>query len=107
MAGPLNSERRAVPRTHGREHIGTSQARLRPGRHAAIVNLSSGGALIETEWRLLPGSRVELQMGEFSSLQVVGRVLRCHVAALTRERVRYRGAVAFEKPLPIGEVATR
>jgi hypothetical protein len=83
------------------------RARLRPGRMAHIVDLSSGGALIETDWRLLPGMRVELQLGEPIPLfRVTGRILRCHVALLDRERIRYRGALVFEEQLPFGEVAT-
>jgi hypothetical protein len=74
---------------------------------AHIVDLSSGGALIETDWRLLPGVRVELQLGEPVPLfRVAGRILRCHVALLDRERIRYRGALMFEEQLPFGEVAT-
>lgn len=81
---------------------------MRPGRMAHIVDLSSGGALIETDWRLLPGMRVELQLGEpVAVFRVAGRILRCHVARLDRERIRYRGALMFEEQLPFGEVPTR
>ena len=107
MAGPLNHERRASRRGPPAEHAGTDRARLRPGRAALVLNLSPGGALIETEYRLAPGARVELQIGEARQLfEVFGHVLRCHVTSLTRERVWYRGAIAFEKLLPIGEVTT-
>jgi hypothetical protein len=40
-----------------------AHGRLRPGRPAQIVDVSPGGALIETEWRMLPGMHVELQLG--------------------------------------------
>jgi hypothetical protein len=87
---------------------GMERARLRPGRTAYILDLSSGGALIETDWRLLPGTRVEMQVGDPVPLfRVAGRILRCHVALVDRERIRYRGAMKFEKPLPFGEVPTR
>ncbi len=83
------------------------RARLRPGRTAHIIDLSAGGALIETDWRLLPGMRVEMQVGEPVPLfRVAGRILRCHVALLDRERIRYRGALMFDEQLPFGEVAT-
>jgi hypothetical protein len=83
------------------------RARLRPGRTAIIVDLSSGGALIETDWRLLPGMRVEVQVGEPVPLfRVAGRILRCHVALLGRERIRYRGALVFEQPVSFGEAPT-
>jgi hypothetical protein len=86
---------------------GMDRARLRPGRTATVVDLSSGGALIETEWRLLPGTRVEMQVGDPVPLfRVAGHILRCHVALLDGHRIRYRGALAFEKQLPFGEAAT-
>ena len=79
-----------------------------PGALAHVVDLSSGGALIETDWRLLPGMRVEMQVGEPVPLfRVAGRILRCHVALLDRERIRYRGALMFDEQLPFGEVATQ
>ena len=87
---------------------GMDRARLRPGRTAHVVDLSAGGALIETDWRLLPGMRVEIQVGEPVPLfRVSGRILRCHVALLGRERIRYRGALMFEEQVPVGEVTTR
>ena len=83
------------------------RARLRPGRTAHIVDLSAGGALIETDWRLLPGMRVEMQVGEPIPLfRVAGRILRCHVALLDRGRIRYRGALVFEEQVLFGEAPT-
>jgi len=107
MADALEPERRATPRVRRFGINGVERARVRPGRTAQIVNLSAGGALIETDWRLLPGMRIELQLGEPTVLfNVTGRVLRCHVALLDRERIRYRGALAFEERLALGEPAT-
>ena len=99
-------DRRANPRTAALSDSGLSHARMQPGRTARVVNLSSGGALIETDWRLLPGTRVELKLGAAPRLRVTGRIVRCHVEALNREGVRYRGGLAFEEQLPIGEFAT-
>jgi PilZ domain-containing protein len=77
-----------------------SVARLRPGRSAHIVDLSAGGALIETDWRLLPGTRVELSVGEPAVLyRAKARIQRCHVTLLSRERIRYRGALVFDEQL--------
>jgi hypothetical protein len=96
-------ERRAWPRVSTLDGSEMAHGRLRPGRPAAIVDLSAGGALIETEWRLLPGMQVELQLGEPVALyKVKGRILRCHVALLDRERIRYRGALMFEQQLALG-----
>jgi len=100
-------ERRTSPRVSALGNAGMDRARLRPGRTAHVIDLSPGGALIETDWRLLPGTRVELQLGQpVPKFRVTGRILRCHVALLDRERIRYRGALAFEERLPLGEEIT-
>ena len=108
MAGSLErADRRASARVLTRTMEGVDRARLRPGRTAIIIDLSSGGALIETDWRLLPGTRVEMQVGDpLPVFRVAGRILRCHVALLDGQRIRYRGALVFEKQLPFGEFAT-
>jgi hypothetical protein len=107
MAGTLITDRRASPRVPAFAVEGMQSARLRPGRSALIIDVSADGALIETDWRLLPGTRVEMQLGDPITLfRVAGRILRCHVAMLGRERIRYRGALKFEEPLPLGEAAT-
>ena len=64
MAGTVARERRASARVPALTIEGMERARLRPGRMAHVVNLSAGGALIETDWRLFPGMRVEMQLGE-------------------------------------------
>ena len=103
----MTHERRTSPRMPALTLAGMERARLRPGRLAHIVDLSSGGALIETDWRLMPGMRVEMQVGEPVPLfRIAGRILRCHVALLGREGIRYRGAMKFEEELPIGEADT-
>jgi PilZ domain len=75
-----------------------ARGRIRPGRAAQILDLSSGGALIETDWQLMPGTRVDLQLGSpIGQYRVAARILRSQVALLHRERVRYRGALRFEE----------
>jgi hypothetical protein len=101
MAESLTHERRATPRVATCPGDGLDRARLRPGRTALVVDLSAGGALLETDWRLLPGTRVELQLGDPKPIvTIAGRILRCHVALVDRERIRYRGALAFDVPVP-------
>lgn len=108
MADAVVAERRSSRRVSALDSSEMGQARLRPGRTARVIDLSSGGALIETDWRLLPGTRVELQLGcPVPKFCVTGRILRCHVALLDRGRIRYQGALAFEQPLPIGEHTTQ
>jgi PilZ domain len=96
-------ERRAWPRVTLDADSNMARGKLRPGRLAHIVDMSAGGALVETECRLLPGMRVEFQVGEPIALyNVKARILRCHVARLDRERVRYRGALVFDERLLVG-----
>jgi len=104
MAVAIGHERRAAPRVCAFATEGMERARLRPGRFAHVIDLSPGGALIETDWRLLPGMRVELQVGDPVPLfRVAARILRCHVTQVDRTRIRYRGALMFDTQLPFGE----
>ena len=94
-------ERRAWLRTSHCASHGIAGARLLPGWPVHVIDLSCGGALIETGYRLLPGAQVELQLVGPNALQRVrGRITRSHVASLDRERgIRYRGALAFDERL--------
>ena len=103
----MNERRRATRRPAHQSPWVT--ARVRPGRDVALVDLGDDGALVEGATRLLPGSRVVLQLnaGE-RSLAVTSLVVRCEVASLDRDRgIRYRGALRFEVPLSCAEGKTR
>ncbi len=103
MTGQTRIERRASPRRATGECAWVSRARVRPGLDVNLLDLSSGGALVEGSFRLLPGSRVELQLSSPDAERVVaGRVLRCCVSALSGESgIRYTAAVGFESRLAI------
>ena len=94
-------ERRTWRRMSTMDALDLAPGRIRPGRYAQILDLSSGGALIETDWRLLPGSRVDLQLGAPVQYHATGRILRCHVVLLRREAIRYRGALKFEQRIDL------
>ena len=101
MAQPL-IERRAWPRISTANSTNLACGRVRPGRPAAIIDVSEGGALIETDSRLLPGTLVELQLGDPAPIcRATGRVVRCHVYLLSGARIRYRGALMFSERLSI------
>jgi len=90
-------ERRLSPRTTAHDVV---TARVRPGRQVSVIDLSAGGALIETSHRLLPGTHVELHVeGTDRSATVRGRVVRCAVSQLRSSSVSYRGAIVFERDL--------
>lgn len=64
----------------------------------ALIDISTHGAQLETERRLLPGTTVDLFLAlEVGGLVVRGRVLRCSVTRVEASEVRYRGAVAFDR----------
>jgi hypothetical protein len=95
------AERRARVRL---SFAGTGAAilcRIRPGHPADIVDLSGGGALLETRRRLSPGSVIELQWQADGGRHLTrAEVLRCEVAAVLPDTIVYRGAVRFECDLP-------
>src|SRR5262245_48859513 len=78
--------------------LGETRATIRPGCHVTLIDLSAGGALIEGQRQLRPGSRVHLQIVTPSrSFGVGAHVLRCMVSALDPEQgVTYQGAIKFE-----------
>ena len=83
------------------EDHGIVSARVRAGRDASVVDVSAGGALVETCHRLLPGTEVDLHLETPSRrVTVRGRVLRCAVSRLRSSSVCYRGAIAFDRHLP-------
>jgi len=70
---------------------------LKYGPAVTLVDLSQGGAQIETtNFRLQPGSAVVFEIaGGDADLAVPSRVLRCQLARLLPEPV-YRGALVFK-----------
>ena len=98
--GPVIDRRRTVRRSRA-ELVWLRGLRLRPGLEVALLDLSAGGALVETRSRLRPGGRAVLRLTSASgSWNVSGEVLRSWVAALEPERgVVYRGALVFDEAL--------
>jgi len=97
----LTSERRANRRRCRVQEHGIVRARVRPGHVVTLVDVSAGGALVEAEHRLLPGSSVEIQVeSENRSACLRGRVVRCAVVRVRPDSVSYRGAIAFDRYLP-------
>jgi hypothetical protein len=101
----LRIERRATRRYPGAEWPALASARLRPGHDVVVVNVSAGGALVETKARLTPGRHVTMRfVGPGACLVAAGHVLRCTVWRLDEpSAVRYRAAVAFDQPLTLSE----
>jgi hypothetical protein len=94
------SERRRDRRRARPEEHRIVAARIRPGHDVSVVDVSAGGALVESERRLLPGSAVELHLWSACRSEIVrGQIIRCAVARLGGNAICYRGAIAFDHRL--------
>jgi PilZ domain len=84
--------------------LGSSQAvaLLRPGREVRLINISEGGALIESPTRLNPKAAAKLQLFGAVRLRVSGRVQRCRVSSLAP--LTYEGAIVFDERIAILDV---
>jgi hypothetical protein len=99
----VSGERRRAPRRRPYASEPLSRMRVRAGRELDVVNISSTGALVEGEARLLPGRHVDVHVISSSGRMLArSRVVRAFVSVLASDRVLYRGALAFEQPVQLG-----
>jgi hypothetical protein len=97
----LQTDRRASPRRQSCHDHGIVQTRVRPGHAATLIDVSAGGALIETVRRILPDTFAEVYMETpFRNVSVRGRVLRCAVVSVRPTTMLYRAAIQFDSYLP-------
>lgn len=97
---------RRVHRRHAVEEMPTvSRVRLKYGPMIALIDISAGGAQIETtNFRLQPGSAVVLEITtEHGDVSAAATVLRCQLASLLPEPV-YRGALVFKQEFDLGRL---
>lgn len=82
---------------------GVARVKVLPGREAAVLNLSEYGALVEGDFRLLPGALMNVHLiSPTASTQVRALVARCTVSALPRGRsAQYRAALSFDHGVPL------
>jgi uncharacterized protein DUF6982/PilZ domain-containing protein len=91
-------ERRAYQRLRDRELEWVRRARLGPGKGVSLVDLSAGGALLDSPSPLRPDSLLTLEIvGRGLETSVQFRVLRCEVEAIGPGGPIYRGACAFTR----------
>lgn len=82
-----------------------SQIRLRAGRQLTVIDISDYGLLAEGGMRLLPGTHVEVHLVTCDGrLLVRSRVVRAFVCHVGASEIRYRGALAFDRPVQTGLV---
>src|SRR2546430_1199271 len=102
---PRQTSRASDRRAHARltpvaPHCPIS-ARFKYGGAVTLVDVSSGGALLETSRQLRPDMDLVLEILDARThdiTHVVSRILRSYVAGL-EDGVTYRGACAFKRPL--------
>jgi CheY-like chemotaxis protein len=98
---PSDQDRRQFQRFRASDLRGFRSARLKFGPFVALVDVSSGGALLEASARLRPESEAMLELvGDGRNAIVPVRVLRCHVAGVD-DGLSYLGACAFEQPVDL------
>lgn len=99
------SDRRSQPRLSA-EILGLDEdAKLSLGVHVRVLNVSSGGALLELQEWIRPGTRSELRLSkpaiarEAERLSAQGQIVRCWVHRLSP--LRYRAALVFASLAPV------
>jgi len=74
---------------------------LTQGNTARVVDISRGGALIESDVRLCPQTKIGFKiLTEKGDLRVSGSVLRSSIKSLQGTPI-YQSAIVFENPLTI------
>ena len=96
-------DRRAAARVHYTGGLLPPALRIRPGRDVIVVNLASGGTLVESRWRFRPGSMVDVLLHQDGIARPLrARIERCAVATLADPAgVRYRTALRFETAITV------
>lgn len=100
------ADRRAHPRIPSAK-LGITRVNIRSRASAALVDLSSGGALLELPFQLPPESRVAMELDAGGEKhEVPFQLLRCYVVDLTGG-VKYHAAGAFDNLLNLEALALR
>jgi len=97
-ASAAGEDRRTAPRISPKEIPAFRAVKVIAGPPVELVNISRGGALIESEARISPGSIICLRLiTEDETFLLKGRVLRSKIVLLQGRTPRYQSAVAFEQ----------
>jgi hypothetical protein len=97
----VRRNRRAHPRLAADQLGWLEGVRFPSGPSVSLIDLSMHGAFFEVDRRLRPGEATNFELLAADRRAVVtGHILRTEVVALSAAAVRYRGACAFDRPLP-------
>jgi hypothetical protein len=94
-----------APRLGAHDLTSLSTVRLPGGSEASLLNLSATGMLFETSSKFPPGytGQVRLCLAD-DDVIVPARFVRSEVVTVSTAGVRYRSAVAFEKPIELEDL---
>lgn len=99
------SNRRTHQRLRDQDLRWVRNARIAKGHTVTLVDLSAGGALIDSPVMLRPTSLLTLEItGAGVDTTVEFRVVRCQVGAVNAERTTYRAACEFTRLIELPEV---
>ena len=98
-------DRRRSTRRSAKEVSWIIAAKLNGGQtrgSAEIIDISSGGSLVQTETRLTPGSPATLVLsGAEHEIRARGRVLRSQVCSIVNGELSYRTVIQFDQEMPV------
>ncbi|HMF59971.1 MAG TPA: hypothetical protein VK595_06350 [Vicinamibacterales bacterium] len=98
-------------RTHRRlapsELAWIREVRLKFGPKVSLIDLSTGGALLQTDVRLRPGSDLVIEIVGSRIEAVPFRVLRSELARISNQGAIYQGACEFKRPLDLATAQGR
>lgn len=105
LAAAAGRERRIHMRLGPEELSWIREVRLKYGPKVSLIDLSPGGALLQTDVRLRPGSDMVLEIVGARVEAVPMRVLRSQLARISADGAIYQGACEFKRPLDIERAA--
>jgi hypothetical protein len=95
---PKGEEKRSSPRLPPSAIAALKSARIVAGPEVVLINISRGGALIETEARLMPGSTANIRLVAADAVFLIrGRVLRSQARSFQGPVLRFHCAIAFDE----------
>jgi hypothetical protein len=101
------NDRRTHPRLPPSELAWIREVRLKYGPKVSLIDLSTGGALLQTDVRLRPGSDLVIEIIGSRIEAVPFRVLRSELARISDQRTIYQGACEFKRPLDLANAQGR
>jgi hypothetical protein len=96
------TEKRSSPRLPPSTISNLKSVRLVAGPEVTLINISRGGALIETEAHLVPHSSVAIRLVAADAVLLLhGKVLRSRASSFQGSTLLYQSAIAFDEELPL------